>query len=54
MADDRKICRVESSGLRRQGYEVAIAANGAEGLMVAAVMTPDFISCNPGSHWEMM
>lgn len=44
--DDKEICRVISNGLRRQGYEVATAENGGEGLKVAAAMMPDLILCD--------
>lgn len=44
--DDQEICRVVGNGLRREGYEVRTAANGAEGLAAAAEMTPDLILCD--------
>ena len=44
--DDREIRRVVSNGLQREGYEVKTAANGDEGLAVAAEMTPDLILCD--------
>jgi len=44
--DDQEICRVLSIGLQRVGYNVRVAANGEEGLAVAAEMNPDLILCD--------
>jgi DNA-binding response OmpR family regulator len=44
--DDKEICRIVSNGLRREGYEVATAPNGDEGLIAAAALNPDLILCD--------
>lgn len=44
--DDQEICRVIGNGLRRQGFEVATASNGDEGLTAARAILPDLILCD--------
>jgi DNA-binding response OmpR family regulator len=44
--DDEEICRIVGNGLRREGYEVATAPNGNEGLIAAAALNPDLILCD--------
>ena len=44
--DDLQVCQVVGEFLRRQGHEIATAANGRLGLTAAAAGRPDLILCD--------
>ena len=44
--DDPDICRLLGQFLGQQGYEVASASNGSEGLIAATAFNPDLIICD--------
>ena len=44
--DDPDVCRLLGQFLGQQGYEVASAGNGSEGLTVATAFNPDLIICD--------
>src|SRR5690349_12554233 len=44
--DDLEFCRIIQEALRRSGYEVLTAPDGARGLQAAANFTPDLIVCD--------
>lgn len=44
--DDQQICQVLEQFLRKQGYEVAVANDGEQGLKTATAWLPDLMLCD--------